>query len=69
LVFYGLLDGLVNLSVDLGSGKGSQISHGGLTSEGLLEERRNFLNMSLSIDLCTLNTGLLLDSEHQANWN
>ena len=69
----GLLNGRVNLSVDLVSWercnagvKGSGLSR---LCESSLDESSDLLNMSLSIDLGGFDTVLLLNSIDQTNWN
>jgi len=66
-----LLNGRVDLSIDLGGGEGSEVCHGArrLSVQCRLDERRDFLNMSLSIDGRSVNASLLLDSEHQTDGN
>jgi len=72
LGFYGLLDGRVDLRVNLFGREGGNAGvKGGSFSgvgEGSLDETSNLLNMSLSIDLSGFNTSLLLNSIYQTNW-
>ena len=69
----GFLNGRVDLSVDLvvreggdAGVKGSGLSRLG---ESSLDKSSDLLNMSLSIDLSGFDTGLLLNSIYQTNWN
>lgn len=65
----GLLDGVVDLGVDLtGRERGRLVlSLSGL--EGFLDHGGNFLNVSLGVDGGGLDTRLLLNGNHQTNWN
>ena len=69
----GLLNGRVDLSVDLVGREGGDagVKGGSLSrlGEGSLDETSNLLNMSLSIDLSGFDTSLLLNSIHQSNWH
>lgn len=68
-----LLNGRVDLSVDLAGGQGGDagVKGGGLSrlSQSSLDESSDLLNMSLSIDLGGFDTGLLLNSIDQSNWD
>lgn len=69
LVFDCLLNGGVDLVVNLRSRKSSEVwVHVTLLKSGL-DKLCNFLNMSLSIDSGSLYSVILLDSKHQADWN
>jgi hypothetical protein len=69
----GLLNGRVDLSVDLVGWEGSNagVEGGGLSrlGESSLDESSNLLNMSLSIDLSGFDTSLLLNSIDQSDWH
>ena len=73
----GRLDGLLNGGVDLvvnllgGESGYARVKGGGFSrlGESSLDETSNLLNMSLSIDLSGFDTGLLLNSIYQTNWD
>ena len=71
--FDGLLNGGVDLGVDLLGGEGGNagVKGGGFSrlGESGLDKTSNLLNMSLSIDLSGFYTSLLLNSIHQSNWH
>ena len=71
--FDGLLNGGVDLGVDLLGGEGGNagVKGGGFSrlGESGLDKTSNLLNMSLSIDLSGFDTSLLLNSIHQSNWH
>jgi hypothetical protein len=77
LALDSLLNGRVDLRVDLGSGEGTEVS-GAFDiftrfNKGSLDQTGNFLNVGLGIDgslhLNGLNTGLLLNSKYQTYWD
>ena len=61
------------MGVDLLGGEGGNagVKGGGFSrlGESGLDKTSNLLNMSLSIDLSGFDTGLLLNSIYQTNWN
>ena len=69
----GLVNGGVDLSVDLVGREGSDagVNGSGLSrlGESSLDESSDLLNMSLSIDLSGFDTSLLLNSIDQGNWH
>lgn len=69
----GLLNGGVDLSVDLVGREGSDAGVNGSDlsrlGESSLDKSSDLLNMSLSIDLSGFDTSLLLNSIHQGNWH
>ena len=69
LVFDSLLDGGMDLVVDLRSRKSCKVwVHVTLLKSGL-DQLSNFLNMSLSSGSGSLRSVILLDRKHQADWN
>jgi hypothetical protein len=77
LTLDSLLNGGVDLRVDLGSGEGAEVNTvlRILTrfNKGSLDQTGNFLDVGLSINCCFystgLNSGLLLNSKYQTHWH